>query len=147
MLWVLSDVRYVAALNSFSTDTAAFVGLFIAVPALVMSIRNDSAIASLLLIVGGGLLAASKTQHAPIGILVSAALLVTGVARRRWHSVVAGLALATVSFVVFRLTPTDYNARPLFNAVGPAGSGIRCAGTRTPPRGVALCRDECIHAR
>jgi hypothetical protein len=117
MLWILDDVRYVAALNSFYTDTAACVGLFIAVPALVLSIRNDSAIASLLLFLGCGLLAASKTQHAPIGVLVSAVLLVAGFARRRWHSVVAGLALAAVSFVVFRLTPTDYNARPLFSAV------------------------------
>jgi hypothetical protein len=117
MLWILDDVRYIAVLNSFYTDTAAFLGLFIAVPALVLSIRNNSAFASLLLLLGCGLLAASKTQHAPIGILVSIALLVTGVARRRWHSVVTGLALAAVSFVVFRLTPADYNARPLFNAV------------------------------
>jgi len=108
-LFIFTDVSYIASLNSFYTDVAAFLFLAWSVVLWLHLIRNQRPSGGLyVLFVGAAILCvSSKAQHAALGLFLCAlagvaAFSFAGRWSRTWALLAAGLILAaaTLSFLL-----------------------------------------------
>jgi hypothetical protein len=121
VLWILGDVAYTAYFNSFFSDTAAILGLVLAVPfALQLAAQDRPRLATLALFsLSALLLVSSKTQHGILAFLPALFAAVTG-----WRSPrtrIAGVLAATLILLALALeiiyTPPLYSSSPLFDVI------------------------------
>jgi hypothetical protein len=121
ILFVFGDVMYVAQLKSFYMDTPALLFLLLTVVLACRVLRWRRTGDAWGLLACALCMIASKSQHAPLGLVFAALLawrpadLLPGFAKvGRW---VAVGSLVVASFLVFKSTPWTYNAIPLFSQI------------------------------
>jgi hypothetical protein len=117
ILLVFCDVMYAGYLNSFYSDVAAYLFLLLSVVLTLRVLlwwrRGDA----ILLVISGILLATSKAQHAPLGILLALMLLAMSRKSGRWMAVAAGGLACLSALWLWKSTPVSYSARGCFSVV------------------------------
>jgi hypothetical protein len=122
-LFLFTDVSYAAYLNSFYTDTAALLGLFLMLSVAVYIVMTpDAGGLPLLAFTAGALLfITSKAQHGILGPLPAAILVGISwpLARRalRYTGMALALALLAAGAGMLLAAPTFYKAQCMFNLV------------------------------
>jgi hypothetical protein len=101
-LWIFADAAYVAYFNSFYSDTAAILGLLLAVAA---ARRNAG-----LFVLGSLLFITSKGQHAMWGFVPAVLLFYSW---RVWP----GVVLLAASIATLALTPSTYRIVPVYDII------------------------------
>jgi len=108
------DVMYVAYLNSFYTDVAAYLFLLLSVVLALRVLRWGRSSDSIWLGVASLLLVTSKAQHAALGFWIAALFWVLGPRKLRW----SGVAIAAVALLwLAKSTPEEYAARGCFSTI------------------------------
>jgi hypothetical protein len=115
---MFSDVMYVAYLNSFYTDVAAYLFLLLTAALALRVLRWNRRGDVVLLGAASLMLVTSKAQHAALGFWVAGLFWVlsyrTGLRHARWFAI----ALAAVALLwVAKSTPEEYAARGCFSTV------------------------------
>lgn len=122
-LLLFTDVSYVAYFNSFYTDTAALLGLFLTLSVAVYTVasRNAGVMSLLAFTVGALLFITSKAQHGILGPLPAAILIgmYWPLARRplRYAGIALAFVLLTAAAGMLSVVPSSYKAQALFNVV------------------------------
>jgi hypothetical protein len=123
VIWVFTDVAYVAYYNSFYSDAAAVVALFVAVALALLIVARDSRSWLLLLAFAASslLFITSKGQHGILGFIPAAFIIwITWrwrPAARALACVFAGTLLAATVAEVLWLTPAWYHGVAAYNIV------------------------------
>ena len=119
VVWILTDVRYVALLNSFYTDTAALLGLLLAASSVVYLLTGpvQSTAGLALFTLGSVLVICSKTQHTPLVFVALLILFAICGELPRPYLWSASCVLLLCAVLMWSMTSVSYNGGPLFNAV------------------------------
>jgi hypothetical protein len=122
MLWIFTDVLYVAYLNSFYSDAAALVGLLGSVAAASLMIVKGPRVSLMLgFSLFGSLLIGSKSQHALWAFLPATFLFLMARSEKRratrWLGVGLGVALLAMAAAVMAMTPAHYKGEARFNLI------------------------------
>jgi hypothetical protein len=117
-LVVFGDVMYVAYLNSFYTDVAAYLFLLLTVVLAARVLRWNRRADIILLGVASLLLVTSKAQHSALGFWLAGLFGVLGYRMRiknaRWF---AAILVATAVLWLVKSTPDEYAARGCFSTI------------------------------
>ena len=123
VLAIFTDVNYVSYFNSFYTDTAALLGLFLMVAMAFYIVMRDAVSAGPLVLFGAAalLFITSKAQHGILGFVPAAFVLVSvRLSKRPQIRYLGGLLCALLlaaSTLMLLITPRFYKGQALFNLV------------------------------
>ena len=117
-LAIFSDVMYVAYLNSFYTDVAAYLFLLLSVVLALRVLRWNRRGDAVLLGVASLFLVTSKAQHSVLGFWIAALFCVLAWRMRsRWFGGAAIVLTVTSMLWLWKSTPEEYAARGCFSTV------------------------------
>jgi hypothetical protein len=120
-LAIFGDVMYVAYLNSFYTDVAAYLFLLLSVVLALRVLRWNRRTDAVLLGVASLFLVTSKAQHAVLGFWIAALFGVLAFRLRprntRWFSAAAAMLAVTALLWLWKSTPEEYAARGCFSTI------------------------------
>lgn len=108
------DVMYVAYLNSFYTDVAAYLFLLLSVVLALRVLRWNRRPDMILLGIASLFLVTSKAQHAALGFWIAGFFWLIGSKKVRWFA--AGM-LAVAMLWLWKSTPEEYAARGCFSTI------------------------------
>ncbi len=113
-IFFFGDVMYVAYLNSFYTDVAAYLFLLLSVVLALRVLRWNRRADMILLGIASLFLVTSKAQHAALGFWIAGFFLLVGSKKARWLAV----AIAAVAVLwLWKSTPEEYAARGCFSTI------------------------------
>ena len=121
IIFMYCDVMYVSGLNSFYMDEPAYLFLLLSAVLYLRAVRSRTTVDVIWLLVCGLLLATSKTQHAPLGLLF--AVLLFFARRSLWPQRPRALAASAVCLalasclMIWRGVPPGYADYPIYNVV------------------------------